>query len=91
MAKIDIKDAVVTLSGPYSIIGRTMVVSQRFLPSFPPSSLSWRASSERRAAAACVFQIHEKADDLGRGGDEESLKTGNAGARLACGVIGIAQ
>lgn len=32
--------------------------------------------------------VHAGEDDLGKGGDEGSLKTGNAGGRVGCCVIG---
>ena len=35
---------------------------------------------------SCV--LHTNVDDLGRGGHELSKTTGNAGGRIACGVIG---
>jgi Cu-Zn family superoxide dismutase len=54
------EDDLVKLNGPYSVIGRSIV-------------------------------IHEKEDDLGRGNNEESLKTGNAGKRIVCGVIGYSK
>jgi len=57
-ALVDIKDSIIQLSGPNSIIGRALVV-------------------------------HADPDDLGKGGHELSLTTGNAGARVACGVIGL--
>jgi len=60
VAKVDISDKLLTLSGPHSIIGRTLV-------------------------------CHADVDDLGKGGHELSSTTGNAGARVCCGVIGIAK
>jgi Cu-Zn family superoxide dismutase len=35
--------------------------------------------------------IHEDKDDCGQGGNVESLKTGNAGKRIACAVIGYSK
>lgn len=37
---------------------------------------------------ACVVHLYH--DDLGLGGTEESLKTGSAGPRISCGVVGRA-
>jgi Cu-Zn family superoxide dismutase len=57
-ATLDYEDAVIQLTGEYSIVGRSCVV-------------------------------HADEDDLGRGGHSDSKTTGHAGARLACGVIGL--
>ena len=53
-AHLDWKDKVMKLSGPDSVVGRSVI-------------------------------LHEKEDDL------KTQPTGNAGGRLACGVIGVAK
>ncbi|XP_068241764.1 superoxide dismutase [Cu-Zn]-like isoform X2 [Palaemon carinicauda] len=43
-----------------------------------------------RSVLGRAVVVHSGEDDLGLGGDEGSLKTGNAGGRVACGIIGYA-
>ena len=56
--KHEFEDKLIKLTGPFSVIGRSIVV-------------------------------HEDEDDCGKGGHPDSKTTGHAGARLACGIIGI--
>lgn len=35
------------------------------------------------------YKVHADPDDLGKGGFDDSKTTGHAGARLACGTIGL--
>merc|ERR1711944_119067 len=44
-----------------------------------------------RSIIGRTMVIHADVDDLGKGGHELSKTTGNAGGRLACGVIGLSK
>ncbi|XP_059175299.1 superoxide dismutase [Cu-Zn]-like [Physella acuta] len=63
----------------------------------PDGTIPQLRIKDRRASLYGEFSIlgravvvHAKADDLGRGGNPASLLNGNAGSRLACCVIGLA-
>jgi len=44
-----------------------------------------------RSVVGRAIVVHADVDDLGKGSDEESLKTGNAGDRVGCGVIRLSE
>ena len=46
------------------------------------------AGNINNSIIGCSVVIHDGVDDLGLGGNAESLKTGNAGTRLVCSIIG---
>jgi Cu-Zn family superoxide dismutase len=52
--------------------------------------LSLQPASEMSIIGRSVI-VHADEDDLGRGSFPDSKTTGHAGARLACGVIGLAE
>ena len=45
--------------------------------------------NNKTSAVGRMIIVHSGKDDLGKGGNPESLKTGNAGSRIACAVIGL--
>ena len=50
--------------------------------------LSLKASNITSVLGRMIL-IHQDKDDLGKGENDESKKTGNAGKRLACGIIAV--
>jgi Cu-Zn family superoxide dismutase len=70
-----VQDKLIKLIGAQSVLG----VSD--MSRFEHFTVSLTPHKQQR-----TIVVHAGTDDLGRGGNEESKKTGNAGARPACGM-----
>ena len=74
-AKGSITDSLIKLIGSESVLGVSIL----------PPALFHNTDQPKRTVV-----IHSGTDDLGKSDHPESKKTGNAGTRPACGVIGLA-
>ena len=69
-------------------LGNLLCKNNKCVGSFYDSYISLKPGHKCNIVGRSVI-IHEDEDDLGMGNNDESLKTGNAGKRLACGVVGL--
>ncbi|CAI5993391.1 unnamed protein product [Closterium sp. NIES-65] len=79
VATVSLTDLQIPLSGPNSVLGRAVVVHAD----------ADDLGKGSKSVLGCAVVTHADADDLGKGGVELSKATGNAGGRVACGVIGL--
>ena len=81
-AQGSVQDKLVQLIGPQSVLG------VRFKSLDLPNTVrQYFDGLKRLIIVQRTIVVHAGTDDLGKGGNEESKKTGNAGGRPACGMF----